>query len=188
MCPFIYLKEDSDILDSVLWSKLFRLCQFSKDQNWKLVYRGSKDSFGADNFHRLCDRRSKTVTVIKTTNGNIFGGYTEKSWDSSNIAYIDANAFIFSLVNLNNHPFVVMSKNGKGSIHGCSIFGPTFGSTGAYDIIIAPNSNTNRNSYSRIGQSYQHPDYPYGSEQAKTILGGTYYFQTTEIEVFRIIQ
>jgi len=70
------------MLDSVLWCKLFRLStQFSKVKNWILIYRGTRDGFGASDFHRHCDGEAGTVTIIKTT-GNIFGGYTEKSWNT----------------------------------------------------------------------------------------------------------
>jgi hypothetical protein len=33
-------------------------------------------------FTGIGDEIAKTVTVVETTNGNIFGGYTELPWDS----------------------------------------------------------------------------------------------------------
>jgi hypothetical protein len=40
-----------------------------------------------------------TLRVIKSENGNIFGGYTTKAWDSNWESVTDPNAFIFSLIN-----------------------------------------------------------------------------------------
>lgn len=45
-----------------------------------LIYRASRDGWSSDNFHGLCDSKGPTVTVVKSGN-NIFGGYTEQSWD-----------------------------------------------------------------------------------------------------------
>jgi hypothetical protein len=54
-----------------------------KNTDWKLLYRGSTDGFGSSNFHAQCDNRGPTVTIIKTTNGSVFGGYAAGSWSSS---------------------------------------------------------------------------------------------------------
>lgn len=156
---FYTLKEESKILNSALWSKLFRLfSKFSNEKNWKLIYRGSRDGFDAKDFHRECDDRAKTVTVIKTTNGNIFGGYTEKSWNSINSACSDTNAFIFSLVNKANKPFIAVSKHSIGFIGCKQDCGPIFGDVlrGGYDIFIASDSDANPKSHSHIGYSYLH--------------------------------
>ena len=31
-------------------------------------------------FHAKCDKKFKTLTIVKSTNGNIFGGYTSADW------------------------------------------------------------------------------------------------------------
>ena len=46
------------------------------------LWRGSRDGFRCYDFHRLCDDRGKTLTVIKTTEGSVFGGFTDISWQS----------------------------------------------------------------------------------------------------------
>ena len=48
--------------------------------NEELLYRASRDGWGAANFHSCCDNKGPTVTVIKSRN-YIFGGYTEENWD-----------------------------------------------------------------------------------------------------------
>ena len=46
-----------------------------------LLYRASRDGWASSTFHSYCDNKGPTVTVIKSGN-NIFGGYTEQSWQS----------------------------------------------------------------------------------------------------------
>ena len=184
-----YFKKKSVILDSFLWSKLFQLStRLAEDKDWFLIYRGTKDGFSATDFHRECDGIAKTVAIVKTTNGNIFGGYTEKLWNHSAfvIQVLDENAFIFSLVNERNKPFIALAKNKSGSICCDGNYGPCFGNNYGYDIKIASDSNKNRNSTSHMGQCFQHEDYPFLLKESEYILAGSPKFQTLEIEVFRI--
>jgi hypothetical protein len=58
------------------------LKQFER-KKWTLLYRGSRDGFGCSDFHSKCDGHSNTVTVILTTKGFIFGGFTPIAWDSA---------------------------------------------------------------------------------------------------------
>ncbi len=173
-------------MDSALWSKLFEISTKISNNNWNLIYRGTRDGFGAKDFHRECDGVAKTVTIVKTTNGNIFGGYTDLPWSSHNtgIDHIDNNAFIFSLVNEKNQPFISMSKNQEGSI-GCQLnLGPVFGNKQKNrDLLIASDSNMNTKSYSLLGNSFERTGL---SHDAQFILAGSKKFQTVEFEVYRI--
>ena len=120
--------------------------------------------------------------MIKSTNGNIFGGFTEKAWNSTNVYVADAKAFVFSLVNKENKPFKVLCSNNGKEIYCHSTYGPTFGS--GNDIYISSGSNANQTSYSNFGSSYYHADYQNGTVKGQSILAGSYNFQTLEIEVF----
>jgi len=93
------------------------LCGFPYSKHWKLQYRATRDGFSAHNFHTKCDTAANTLTIIKSTNGNIFGGFTEKAWSSSVQYFIDSKAFIFSLVNKENKLFKVMCTNGADAIY-----------------------------------------------------------------------
>lgn len=48
--------------------------------------RGTEDGFTAEQFHKLCDRKGPTLTVIRSgETGSIdkdyvFGGFTTQSW------------------------------------------------------------------------------------------------------------
>lgn len=66
--------SDSVILNSNQTQDLIKLCDFSTDDYWMLIYRGNRDGFLSKDFHRKVDGLSKTLTIIKTTRDYIFGG------------------------------------------------------------------------------------------------------------------
>jgi len=173
---------DSQICQNIVQTKkLMFLCEFPIDQKWTLIYRASQDGLEASSFHDIYDDKPNTLIIIKSTNGNVFGGYTEKSWTHKPGAHkADPNSFIFSLINLENNPLKIKWSKNQG-IYCDNNYGPIFGT---YDLYIADKSNTNTGSYSNIGQSYIHPDKVYGSEEAKSFLAGSYNFQVSELEVF----
>ena len=47
-----------------------------------LLYRASRDGWNSFEFHRQCDDKGPTITVVKVGT-NLFGGYTEQSWDGT---------------------------------------------------------------------------------------------------------
>ena len=47
---------------------------------WILCWRASLHGWAAATFHSLCDNKGATVTIVKDTNNNIFGGYTSIPW------------------------------------------------------------------------------------------------------------
>lgn len=51
------------------------LCEFSADQEWNSLYRASQDGFEAAQFHSKSDNKPNTLVLIKSANGNVFGGY-----------------------------------------------------------------------------------------------------------------
>jgi len=55
-------------------SELIQLCEFSFKDKWTLLYRGTRDGFGAYNFHSKCDNHSNTLTILKAQGSSyIFG-------------------------------------------------------------------------------------------------------------------
>ena len=178
-------------MDSYLQSTLVDLCEFTKDQKWELKYRGTRDGLKAADFHSRCDGIANTLTVVKATSGNIFGGFAEKAWHSKNRWIADPKAFIFSLVNKEEDPFkAIVSNEGQNAIAGSAKYGPIFGGEDdcIRDLVIF---NTEGNStselffeYSYFGYSYQHERYPKDTVKANSILAGSYAFQVQEIEVF----
>ncbi len=179
----IKIRLDSNILVGSLQYKLAQLCEFSQKQEWKLLYRATRDGFYSNDFHSRCDGMGNTLTVIKSESGNVFGGYTDKAWYSNGGFVTDQNAFIFSLINKENKPFKVKCSDvGQNAIVCSPSIGPTFGKSDS-DIFINHNSNTN-SGHCNLGNTYKHPDYLVGTEKAKNILAGSFDFKTTEIEVY----
>lgn len=172
---------DSTILNVDLMNSLMKLCNFPLSTKWKLIYRASRDSFLPARFHSRCDGKKPTLTIIKATSGNIFGGYTEAAWSQNEHYAEDPNAFIFSLVNKDNTPLVMKCINPKNAIFCRRGRGPTFGTS---DILISNRSNSTQKSISNLGWSYKHPHYARSSNEAKSFLAGSNQFTTVEIEVF----
>jgi hypothetical protein len=120
------LSIDSKIIKDEQFEDLINVCQFKLNQKLKLIYRASDNGFKSEDFHSKCDNILKTLTIIKSSNECVFGGYTEQDW-SGNIGYkSDDNAFIFSLINESNSPFMVKCSN-KNAIFCFNTCGPTFG-------------------------------------------------------------
>jgi hypothetical protein len=168
--------------------ELIKLCEFSPNDKWSLLYRGTRDGFGSDVFHSKCNGHSNTLTIFKAKESSyIFGGFTSVSWESSTQGKYksDQNAFIFSLTNKDSKPVKIkIDPNQHEYAIGCySSWGPSFG--GFFDIKIANNANTTMDSHSNLGWTYKHPQYAYDTNEAKTFMAGSYKFQLDEIEVFQ---
>lgn len=119
--------------------------------DWKLVYRGSRDGFGAKDFHNNCDGVTNTLTVVKATSGYIFGGFVEKPWSSTFGSLDDPKAFIFSMVNKDQKPFKRMCSGYQSAISCDQNYGPSFGGKDDYgDFDIANDSNSNNGKQNNI--------------------------------------
>jgi hypothetical protein len=148
-----------------------------------LLYRGTRDGFSASNFHAKCDQQSNTLTIILTTEGYIFGGFSPAVWDSTGTNKADntGKSFLFSLKNpRNSEPKIFPISNQSYSICCHSSYGPSFGSN--CDIYVADNCNQNASSHTLLGGSYRN-DTEIANNQVFT---GQTNFQVKEIEVFSI--
>lgn len=196
------------INDENLLQKLNELLKnkYLNDKQWsKLLYRSTRDGCRASDFHSHCDNKPRTLTIIKATSGNIFGGFKKLI---TNANEYDKGSFIFSLVNNENRTLVFEQSEmdswmnvsfklkqkrssryveQKKSISlnknvNVSLNGPIFGS----DIVICDNFDSCNRSYSDLGVNYSHPDFTRSSVKAQSFLAGSFNFQVAEIEVFQI--
>jgi len=140
----------------------------------ELIYSASRDGFEADQFYSKCDNNPNTFIIIKSTNGNVFGGYTDQSWTCNYISKNDPNSFIFSFINYEKKTIKMICIKPNEAITCSTKIGPWFGE--GHDLMIFNNSNTNTLSYSDLGFSYKHPDYVYESNEAQSFLA--------EIEIY----
>ena len=84
----LFLNMDSKIVDTnQLRQELVDLCKLDGKQ-FQLIYRASRDGFKAKSFHTKCDGKVKTLSVAQSSDGYIFGGYTDVAWDSSGVAVL----------------------------------------------------------------------------------------------------
>ena len=69
----------------------------TKHMKLKLLYSTAVADFNSMSFHRLCNGKGPTLTVVKSSNGKRFGGYASVSWENRQQYVRDDNAFLFSL-------------------------------------------------------------------------------------------
>ena len=138
----------------------------------ELLFRKSRDGSKTEDFHNKCDNKGITLTIIETTKGYKFGGYTELQWDESGKFKKDNSTFIFSFNNKNKY----LARNNNDSIYCDYSYGPVFGSSQA-DIAFYGTLDK--------GQSYKHSSNTFLSDRVLT--NGDAYWEVKEIEVYKII-
>jgi len=151
-------------------------------QKWNLIYKGTKDGFTIDDFHRCSDSQGPTMTIIQTLDNYLFGGYTSVSWNfhqGVKSGVTDRTAFLFTLTNphgISPTKYPIKSSGEHAVVP--NAMGPTFGQ---YDICIYPNSNLNCQSFIKF------PTY-YNDSTGKGYLTftGSTNFTTTDIEIYRL--
>jgi hypothetical protein len=154
-------------------------------QSIRLLYRGSQDGFSSDDFHRCCDNISDTLTIILTTNGSIFGGFSSIAWSSSGASKYDSTgrSFMFSIRNPSRYPpqkFTLKSPS-SASIYCFSLMGPAFGN-GICDFYVGNPLNGPNSGHTNIGYCYTNNTGIAG----KSFLDGSHTFTVKDLEVFAI--
>lgn len=175
--------EVSDILTNDDHRRILRgwLSEFRGE--WRLLHRATRDGFEAANFHANCDDKGPTVTIVKSGN-NIFGGFTEMSWQSGpDRGYTSCTkAFLFSLDNpLGLEPTKMPLKDSYQQLSAMkchSDYGPTFGN--GHDLYISGRSGS-----IYLDCSYECP-HDLGDQQRRFFTGSGR-FQITNYEVFGIL-
>lgn len=101
---------------------------FNNKIKFELLFRKSRDGSSCYTFHKNCDNKGPTLTLVETTKGYKFGGYTPFSF-KSNKGYSpkdDDKTFIFSL-NLMKKFCRIIEGN---LIYFAPNYGPCFGQGG----------------------------------------------------------
>ena len=98
---FRNLNLDSKIFTNIdqyelIKKQICNLYKTSNDINLKLIYRATKNGGLPSKFHKYCNGISQTLSLIKTNNLSVFGGYAEKEWKNSGGHIRDDNSFLFS--------------------------------------------------------------------------------------------
>ncbi|CAF3900610.1 unnamed protein product [Adineta steineri] len=155
------------------------------DQQWELIYKASRDGFTNDAFHKKCDGKGPTITIIQSAQKFLFGGYTSIPWSTNVGPRKDTQAFLFTLANPHNIPPTKYPINPAKTLNAVYHFhsqGPSFGDNA--DIMVLNNNNLTNvqpRSFTKFPISYTdttgHGD--------KTFTGNRE-FTTCDIEVFKI--
>jgi hypothetical protein len=171
-------------------SKILSSAQFAQISEWlsrdprkrsicALIYRGSIDGFKAKSFHHLCDDIGATLTVVRSTMNEIFGGYTSQSWKSDE-TYCNVNdSWLFTLTYL--QPAIFKAKpDVQDHMYNGSNCMMTFG--GGHDLFISDGCDGNEKSFCKGNYSFDSQD-----RHPEEFLCGAFRFQVSEIEVFQVI-
>ena len=138
------------------------------------MWRGSRDGFGAGDFHEKCDGKGPTLTVVKTEKGNVFGAYTDLDWESGG-GFVEGTGRSF-LFKVNEDQSVSISEcvDKSKETFNHSSYGPTFGFG---DLCIRDKCDQNYGSVTNLGRSYSLTHY---------LDAGNHFFKVQEVEVFLI--
>jgi len=160
---------------------------FFKEKKWSLIYKATRDGFGSGDFHRSCNNRGATLTLIQIRNHlymkkchSIFGGYTTIPWSSRHGFYCDPQAFLFHLTQDKLTRFNLRANEDIAVSH-YSTSGPVFGLD---DIHICHRANENNFSRSKFPYSYK--DLDENGKGHKTF-SKSKHFLVREIEVYMVI-
>ena len=108
-CDILSPKEDLDFVDALkaLFTNMYQY-------NFELLFKASQHNFSANAFHKFCDNQWSTITIISSNHGNIFGGFTQKSfkYDRSQGGIMCHNGNSWSH-DLNAFLFLIRSNKGK---------------------------------------------------------------------------
>ena len=157
-----------------------------KNITFKLLYRATKDGNSPESFHQKCDNIKGTLTIMKTSKGMRFGGYTECTWNADpkggqNKKDNNGIGFCYSLdlFKIYNN-----TKEANSTIRCYEKEGPDFygGDCYMFDIYFPINSNTG------IYTGYTVKNNSFGKfEKDYEINNGESKFVLQELEIFQIL-
>ena len=133
-------------------------------------------------FHKKCDNKGKTITLIQNEKGYIFGGYASIPWTSDNFYHSAPDSFLFTLTNIyGTQPTKFISKNDQQEVYHNSFTGPIFG--GGHDLGIFSDI------FKKGGWSYFPNTYQDILGKGKSIFTqNNNFFNLKEIEIFKIFK
>ena len=138
----------------------------------------STDNGAAQGFHRACDNKGPSVTVVKSAGGHVFGAVTDKSWGGGARWIQSSVGFLFCLSCAGApdraQQFGITSQ--QYAVYQNPSYGPSFG--GGHDLHIS-NTPGASGSYTTAGHSY-------ASRGSETYMAGTRVFRVIDYEVFII--
>jgi hypothetical protein len=123
------------------------------------------------------------VTIIETTKGYQFGGFTPVAWESTAryVEDISGKSFLFTVKSpRGNEGRKFALQISTSAILGNGSYGPIFGN--GHDLLVADECNANANSFTNLGTGYRNDTGIDGTQ----VFTGERLFTVKEIEVFSI--
>jgi hypothetical protein len=159
-------------------------------RHYRLLWRGSRDGFSARSFHRCCDGRRRTLTLIQDLDGNVFGGFAVPTWDSSFFWGTkpktkedpESGSFLFTLTNPHNSDpqiFKLIPGQEASAIKVSREFCVCFGND---ELLISDGCNVNPSHSAGLGSTYQNTT----GIDGRLVFSGSDKFTVKEIEVIGI--
>ena len=149
----------------------------NKDIKLKLIFKSSRDGSTSNDFHKFCDGKSPTISIIETTSNAIFGGFLNIEWKNEGGDTKDDKSFLFSFNNKKIY-------NNNGNECACT-FGKDRGPYFAYSINIFSNFRESKRHCTRDlnDMNYSWKNFTSDYELNNNIE----YFDIKEIEVFEVL-
>ena len=144
--------------------------------NFESIFKMKEKGYNSEDFHKYCDDKEPTLTLVKTTKNKIFGGFTPLNWKNTKSSKIDDSnqTFIFSLNKIKK--FDLINKKDP-AIR--TDEGPCFG-----------NSDLHLSSNMKKGYCYANKNCNFLSNNNLELTGGKgdhENFETEELEVYKVI-
>jgi K+ channel tetramerisation domain./TLD. len=169
----------------------------NKYSKLRLLYRASLHGNTARDFHTHCDKKGPTITIIKTGNGSIFGGYRHISWGAPDEPAAQDDSFLFSLALCNANTWSLESSphkmnNRKSNTQGYNTLnsqpsqGPVFGNSynGSSGDLRIDYQNGRCYVNSCLGKAYNY--HPSGSGYSHFLTSGNPQCAVTDYEVYGV--
>ncbi|CDW82622.1 UNKNOWN [Stylonychia lemnae] len=142
----------------------------------KLCFKATRDGFSSNKFHENCDQRSSySITLVKSTDGKVFGGYSTKPWRADGHYSSSYDSLVFSVDKAES--FEIKSQADHYAVYDHIEFGPSFGTR---DLVIDFNLNKQT---TLLGNSFEGSyDGDTWEERAGFLAGNTTY-EINDVEV-----
>ncbi len=150
------------------------LMKYVGNAKLEMLHSASKHWFAAASFHKNCDNKGATITIVESNLGNVFGGYTSLSWISSEGYKSDSTAWIFVVRSKSNRVGKWKCTNSGSAVWDGASYNPVFGN--GHDFVLYSDCNTNTHNYSKPGVAY-------GCPKDNTLLAGANKFLVKDFEV-----
>lgn len=167
--------QDYFLLRNGIYSQLNELK--GKIIKLKLIFKSSRDGNTSEDFHKFCDGKGPTISVIKTKENNVFGGFLNIQWKSEGEGHKDNKAFLFSFKKNK-----IYKNNGKGN---AGFFLKECGPNFSYGINIK--NNFNESNRHRVRNKYDSECCWTNIASDFELNDGIEYFDIEEIEIFEVI-